>query len=250
MVNQTLNNSLYTNCKKFDGEFPTLKNNKRKLKKQAERLESSIQALAFRPHANDAKYGLLKFISVGDSDLKRASDVLVVAPVSFVGLTKSIREQFHEVTKPEIEFSLEIIVTSGKPKEEFLSKFGFHSLQQNALQDRHSLFHIAYQFYKIALNEEISYFKSRGHQYSPVVRKLQHISNLNKPDSPVIRLGKHQGYLSLTLGTLLKKATPEFYSKVIPRLVEGKTYPGNFPKSRKLVRVNGEMFPLGWVQLS
>lgn len=249
LIQQPLKQKLIQELHKFGKEFPRLQQNKKALAERAKELETSLHAIAFRPCANDARYDLLKLLFVSDSDAKRLSEVLVVAPVQSVGLQKRLPEQSHEVAKYGVEFSLELTITSGKPRDEFLTKFKFDQLHHDILRDRHALFKIAYQFYDKVLEEEISYFKSRGVQYSEVVAKLQQIKNLNAPDSPVIRLGKHQGYLSLTLGLLLKNQALDLYQKCVLPLIKGRINPQDFPKTRKLVELNGELFPLGWVQL-
>jgi CRISPR-associated protein Csm5 len=67
----------------------------------------------------------------------------------------------------------------------------------------------------------------------------------NKEDAPVMKLGQGSGFMATTIGLKLKKR-PELLEKV-KRSLRGKTYPYEFPKTRKII-VEEEV-PLGWVKL-
>lgn len=67
----------------------------------------------------------------------------------------------------------------------------------------------------------------------------------NEEDAPIMKLGQGSGFMATTIGLKLKKK-PEVLEKV-KRSLRGKTYPYEFPKTRKIIVE--QKLPLGWVQL-
>ena len=67
----------------------------------------------------------------------------------------------------------------------------------------------------------------------------------NEENAPVMKLGQGSGFMAMTIGLKLKKK-PEVLEKV-KRSLRGKTYPYEFPKTRKIIVE--QKLPLGWVQL-
>ena len=233
-----------------EGQFPSIGELKGALAERIQEIEEKIQARAFRPFARDAKYDLLKLLWLGDSEPGSPSEVLIASPVVFVGLEEDVSEirNYHEVLKPGQEFELDLRLPNGGFKPNFLQKFCFSSQQSNLVKDKSSLFQCVHEFYAEVLEEEIAYYSSLE-GFDRVLETLRDIKNQNTRDSPVIRLGKHEGFLSLTLGLMVKKESPELYQNVLVHATKGTSYSSNFPKTRKLARVNGKELPLGWVRL-
>ncbi len=76
----------------------------------------------------------------------------------------------------------------------------------------------------------------------------EQLKSKNTKGSPVLRLGHGSGYLATTIGLKLKRY-PNVFEKV-RRSLRGKSYPYEFPKTRKIVIENGKpAYPLGWVKL-
>ena len=67
----------------------------------------------------------------------------------------------------------------------------------------------------------------------------------NEENAPVMKVGQGSGFMAMTIGLKLKKR-PEVLEKV-KRSLRGKTYPYEFPKTRKIIIEQN--LPLGWVQL-
>ena len=223
--------------------------------------DEEIQQLAFRPFSREANYDLLRLLQVSDSELKEPSEALIAAPLIFIGLRRNISEaqNYHEVLKPEIEFNLDLKLQDDKFKPNFLDRFQFTSQQIKLVGSELSLFQCAYEFYDKVLKEEIlfhsktlqergisDYFKKA---HNSAINSLRDINAKNSPQTPLIRLGKHEGFLSLTLGLAIKDRNPEFYHNVLIHATKGTSYSFEFPKTRKLIRVGGKELPLGWVQL-
>lgn len=219
-------------------------------------LENSLQALALRATDKpDAKFDLLKFLSISDSDFKEPSSVLDLAGITLVSRRSSQRGgspqiQVCEVVKSGTEFTLTINLSSPRVIQEFLNRLNFEPPQKEQVSRLDAVFQAAYEFYQRVLDEEITFFQSV--REVQIVSQLKGIRQRSQPNSPVIRLGKHQGFLSTTLACLLKSQAPDFYNDLLRRFVAKRgTYLGGYPVSRKLVSVGqkGSYLSPGWVQL-
>lgn len=78
-----------------------------------------------------------------------------------------------------------------------------------------------------------------------ILNKLKKRRELVEKGFFVLRLGKHQGFLSTTINLLVKELAPEVYSEVYPNLVN-KGYKDKPNKSRKITYDNEFM---GWCVL-
>jgi len=128
-----------------------------------------------------------------------------------------------------------------------LDRLGFSDEQKQVVSDVRNLFRCCYEFSNRLLDEEIVY-----QQYSSKIKeRLNAIKNENKPDSPVIRIGKNEGYLSLTVGLIVKDKDRALYDNVLCHATKNTSYTGNFPKTRRIVNLgNGDVDTCGWVKLT
>jgi hypothetical protein len=71
------------------------------------------------------------------------------------------------------------------------------------------------------------------------VNQLEEIKKANNESSPVIRIGKHQGFISITLVGLIKKLGDETYGNYVEllKIMGRRIYPNNFPKTRKVLGI-------------
>ena len=113
-----------------------------------------------------------------------------------------------------------------------------------------------YQFSKDVIDEDIRFVDGcRGNGYRfPVAEVKAHLKNLtkqNKEKTPLIRLGKGQGFLSLTMALLIRRRAPEAYQKLIAVVQSDKNDPKRFPATRRLIAdSNGEYKFPGWIRAS
>ena len=129
-----------------------------------------------------------------------------------------------------------------------LDKLGFTPEQKLIVSDIENIFQCCYEFTDRLLQEEINYFTENRMQ--KIVTKLQHIKQQNKQDSPVIRIGKNEGYMSLTMGLLVKDKDKTLYDNVLCHATKNTSYSGNFPKTRRVVNLGeGDMDTCGWLKL-
>ena len=129
---------------------------------------------------------------------------------------------------------------------------GFSESQQKLI-NYPGLLSCCYEFSKKLLHEEIEYFEKQE-KYRTVVDELKEIEKQNSPQAPVIRIGKGQGYLSVTINMLIKEKDPDLYKDVVVHATKGTSYSLEFPKTRRIVAINQKdktrYYPLGWLKLT
>ena len=221
---------------------------KKALSERTKKIESKLQEFVFRGKSDDAKYDLLKFLHIGDSVLLNPSEVLCISYAEPFNISRKF-QVFYEYMLPDTEislteFKLELI-------SEKLKKTGLKEKQERLLKNLEAVFSSCFTFTKDLLNEEISFFEK--HNLNDVVDQLIQIEQKNDPKNPVIRIGKDEGYLSLTISLAVKKLMPDLYENILIHATKNISYDsshgGPLPKSRKLVKWDGRRFTSGWIQL-
>ncbi|MEW6616521.1 MAG: type III-A CRISPR-associated RAMP protein Csm5 [Thermodesulfobacteriota bacterium] len=215
---------------------------KKKLVDSMGKLEERLQAKLLRLDNNDAKYDLLKLLHIGDTDLKSPSQSLFISDVEVRG-TRPLKS-FQELCKKDQTFTCQGFKLDNN--KVILDKLGFTDEQKWVSSDVKNLSQCCYDFSNRLIDEELAY-----QQYPQKIKaRLVAIKNQNKPDSPVIRIGKNEGYLSLTVGLLVKERDKALYDKVLCHATKNTSYTGNFPKTRRIVNLeNGDVDTCGWVKL-
>lgn len=224
---------------------------KRKLVKETGKLEENMQTRLFRANKiEDAKYDLLKLLYIGDTETKTPNSCLFVSNVEVTGINRGF-SIFQEFLKEDQIFTCQGFKLGNDNKMTtnlILDKLGFGPEQKWIISDIKNLFQCCYEFTGRLLREEIDYFNHLNELQ--IVTKLRDIQRQNTPDSPVIRLGKNEGYFSLTMGLLVKDKDKTLYDSVLCHATKNTSYTGNFPKTRRIVNLsNNEQDTLGWVKL-
>lgn len=215
---------------------------KKKLVREMAKIEQALEDRLFRSKEKDMKYDFMKFLHIGDSELKEPSECLFVSDLRTLNISRRF-SVFQEFCKKDLLFTSDIRL---EYNEIILNKLGFREEQKRLISDIRNIFKCCYEFSKKMLDEEIAY------QPYPqqVIEKLNHIRQENNPNSPVIRIGKNQGYLSLTMGLVVKEKDKELYNKVLCHATKNTSYTNNFPKTRRIVSCGGNDFDTcGWVKL-
>ena len=218
---------------------------KKKLVDSMGKLEEVLQAKLLRADQNnDAKYDLLKLLCIGDSELKEPKDCLFISNLEVKGINRGF-PIFQELCKKDQIFTCQGFKLDSN--HTILDRLGFSDEQKQVVSDVRNLFRCCYEFSNRLLDEEIVY-----QQYSSKIKeRLNAIKNENKPDSPVIRIGKNEGYLSLTVGLIVKDKDRALYDNVLCHATKNTSYTGNFPKTRRIVNLgNGDVDTCGWVKLT
>lgn len=219
---------------------------KKKLTKEMGKIEDTLQNKLFRSiDKNDAKYDLLKLLHIGDTELKASSNCLFVSKFEVTGISRGF-PLFQELCKKDMVFACHGFKLENN--KTILDKLGFNSEQKPIVLDIKNLLNCCYVFTERLLLEEIDYFNKINNKQ--IVAKLQNIKQQNTLTSPVIRIGKNEGYLSLTMGLLVKDKDKALYDNVLCHATKNTSYTGTFPKTRRIVNLsNNEQDTLGWVKL-
>lgn len=247
-----LKDKLYKFRKRFNNELQRIPGQKgiqvseykKKLVKEMSKINEELQIRHLRANNHtDAKYDLLKMLYIGDTNLNEPSQCLFVSDIETKNIIRNFRV-FQELCKKGQIFTCQGFKLDNN--KIVLDKLGFSPDQIRIVSDIKNLFQCCYEFSSKLLDEELAY----RHFSTYVKDKLKAIKAENKPDSPVIRIGKNEGYLSLTLGLLVKERDKDLYDKVLCHATKNTSYTGNYPKTRKVVNLgNGDQDTCGWVKL-
>jgi len=231
------------------------KNKKNKLVERVKKIESQFQdkVLNSKIDMPDAKYDVMKFLQVGDSALLGLSDMAVAKtePFKMSNRFPIVCEYLRpDITVPLTSFKLD----DERSRDTKLDKMQFTARHKQLMTGLDSILACCHRFAADLLEEEIAYFTK--HDKANIVEHLRKIQRLNTPDVPVLRIGKDEGYTSLTVGLAVKKLMPDLYENVLIHATKNKSYDSSitrdnyyFPKSRKIVHWNGKEMTAGWVQL-
>lgn len=156
---------------------------------------------------------------------------------------------YYEYCKPETVFKFEDISVENIAVK--MNKLGFTVKQKDIVSNLETIFACCYDFSHDLLEEEINFYKTHGK--TSIADHLRSIAKVNTPDSPVVRIGKDQGFLSLTAGLLFKKEDPDLYEKVLIHATKSKSYDskhgGPLPKTRKIVNYGSDELTSGWIKI-
>ncbi len=175
----------------------------------------------------DAKYDLFKTLRVSDSLTREPSQVLYVDDVTILGSSKVFYDP-HELLKEGQEFELRIEVDEDYKK--VLKRF--HKNPYIDLINWEFLQESSYNFYRFLLAEEESFFERFS--IDGVRRDLRKVKEALSRGEFVVRIGKHQGFLSLTVMLLVKLGAKELYRKFYEKFISAPGKPVN--KTRKITK--------------
>lgn len=229
---------------------------KNKLVERVGEIESQLQDRIFNCNYEkpDAKYDVMKFFQVGDTNLLNAGSSLMVSYAEPFNMSKKFRI-YYEYLRPGTLLPLTSIkLEDEKSRTVKMNEMKFTEPHKQLMRDLNSILSCCQKFTSDLLEEEIAYYKKHGKKN--IIEHLQGIQKLNTIQSPVLRIGKDEGYTSLTIGLAVKKLMPELYENVLIHATKNKSYDSSitkddfyFPKSRKIVHWDGKELTPGWVQL-
>ena len=250
--NQFLNE--YRNCLNVK-DFRDERDRKKKIQKNFSHLEQRWESIVFRAGFEkvfdkdfrfaDAKKDILKILLISDSDLKNPNDVLNIKDITALGVSKHF-EELHELLKSGSNFVIDLRVSF---KEEYKEIFPetYKYLGMKKIREACSEFALS------MIESDIEYFNRtkeiKEDEKSKILEKLEKRKNLAKisPEKRyiILRIGKHQGFLSTTINLLVKEIAPELYSKAYEYLVH-RGY-SEFPNKSRKITIDSEL--LGWCVL-
>lgn len=224
---------------------------KTKLKDITERLEEQI----FRSKILKGLHSdWFKVIKISDSSLAHPEGCLFVS-IPYILSSRQEKGDFEEYLSPQTEFSCIISFGyAGRYLSEFKNKI---HMEKDWIQSPDVLIKkvlsYAYDFSNLILKKEKEYFKDKK-GYEEIIELIDKLEKENQPESPLVRIGKDTGYISHTVGYVLKEIDQDLAKKFFTLMKENiKQYerinPDNFPKTRKVVRYKGKMYLLGWIKI-
>jgi len=249
---------------KYSVEIDAVKNQKRPnkkikdvLNKEMGNLAQKMENLALKsPGKSDAKYDLLKYLYISDSALLAPDHSLCVSYATLFNPPRSRFRIYHEYCKPETVFKFEDISVDDNTAIK-MNKLRFTAEQKNIVSNLKNIFACCHDFSHDLLKEEITFYTTHGK--NNIADHLRNIAKVNTAESPVLRIGKDQGFLSLTMGLLfkkkepVKKKEPDLYENVLIHATKAKSYDssrgGPLPKTRKIVHYDGDELTSGWVKI-
>ncbi len=221
--NQKLKDELLNEIKKVDFQ--------KDVKKQVEKISKKFEEKVFSKGKDDGKLDFMKFISVSDTNTKNPQECLYITDVEIINTSRNFKE-LHEVLKNGQTFEFNLNILWNKLYEHYINL---------PFKDLKSLKEVCNEFAYDLINHEEEYFKTTKENLNFDFDKLK-----NTKDGFLLRIGKHQGFLSLTVGLILKNSDKELFGKMFEKIAK-KGYRNNPAKSRKLT-INKQ--PLGWVKLN
>ncbi|WP_297887980.1 type III-A CRISPR-associated RAMP protein Csm5 [Sulfurihydrogenibium sp.] len=209
------------------------------VKKQVEQISKDYEKRVFSKGKEDGKFDFMKFVSISDTNCKNPGDSLYITDVKVINTSKTFSE-LHEVLKKGQKFSFKIDILWNELYNQHTSM---------DIKDLNSLKNICNEFAFDLIQHEKEFYKNLEEKLNFDYDKLQNIK-----DGFLLRIGKHQGFLSLTVNLIVKQSDPILFGSIFEKIVEDyrnsrikKGYKNKPAKSRKLT-VNNE--PLGWVKVS
>ncbi len=172
---------------------------------------------------------MMTYFKVADSEPISTKNLEVRNTI--VTNSKNKIPEFAEVIKKDTEIKISI------EDKEFQEKLGKLDLKYKYLETIKNWKNVCYEFSKSIIEHEKEFFKKKG------LVKLQnfyeYLEKENRPEAPLLRIGKYKGKISQTL-VLLYETNKEKYGCLFGK------YKNPLPKTR---RITEDYLPLGWVKL-
>ncbi len=211
-------------------------------------IDVELQQRVFNRESGDAKYDVMKYLLVGDSILLDAKEALAVGYAKPFNMESRQFTLFNEYMRPGITVPLTFLsIEQKKSLKQKLEKMAFNDRQKNLVSSIDYLLECCFRFSSDLIQEEITYFSKHGK--NNIVEHLKEIEAANEATSPVLRIGKDEGFNSLTVGLAVKKIDIDLYKNALIHATKGKSYDLEFPKTRKIVHWNDRELTAGWVKL-
>jgi len=203
-----------------------------------------------RGSKDDAKFDFFKLVRISDT-LPLSTDLLQVELMQSLGTRRYTKTLVETLTEgSELTFGITVAEDIAEQQRWALEKLGLQRLVEWLSVSR--LLEASFHRSKEILEHEAVYFAD----YPRIRELLVQLRDMNRPDSPLLRLGAGQGFLGTTIDLRVKKNDQQLYEGAVREGVSfqrrWRREKGNFPKTRRVVTdARGEpMTLLGWVKLS
>lgn len=198
----------------------------------------------------DSLHKLTRFIQISDSnsvDLAKITNCLIIHQNPQITM-----DLFFEIIHTNVVFESRLKID----KNDLVLKEMAFPVDHSKILDLDYIKNCIYNFSEKVINEDLNYvnkLKSYNYRFSidDLKAHLEELKSKNRPQSPLLRIGKGQGFFSLTIAMLIKDLDPECYSKLIGVVQSNKNNPDNYPITRRIFHNGSDKYKFpGWIKLS
>lgn len=191
---------------------------------------------------------IMRFLHVSDSSTVNYPCIYDV----FTVMASNRGIEPNQIKKNAKSF-LETINPKSKLKFKVSNNFDSKKYSSLNINDKEHLIELdniktaAYEFSKAFINHEIEF--SEEYEINYLLKFYKKLEKRNKQSKPLLKVGGGSGFLATTIGLKVleyDKLNYSNYMEEVRKLIK-RTYPGLFPKSRKITETG--KYPLGWIQL-
>lgn len=198
---------------------------------------------------------VMRFLHIGDTNTKGASkishcQIIHSDPNIFMNL-------YYEILDTNIGFETDMQLDM---QEIIWKNIRFREESKKVL-DHKTLLQWIHDFSREILEEDFEFVNQldmkERYKFSinKIKAQLDDLVAQNTPEAPLLRIGKAQGFLSLTLAGLVKKYDrknrTQIYSKLLGVVQSEKNHPDFYPVTRRLIADSSGDYKLpGWIKIS
>jgi CRISPR-associated protein Csm5 len=212
-------------------------------KEELETVSERIENIAFRGGKRNAQYDILKLLKVSDTELAQPSEknMMVKIITLFYATSQSWKKQkliFSEVVLPGTQFEFNIDLSPGARK--LADVLDCHPIIKSVFLDSNDENATIRKIIELWKEAEKECIKLDPYLIPPEVKNSEMARRMQ--NQPVVRIGKHEGYLFTTVMALVKERDEKTFEKVFKLSVPKVSGIPN--KTRKLTMK--EKLPLGF----
>jgi len=206
--------------------------------------------LALSPSKDDTIHKLMRFLRISDSNAPAPSKITNCKIIHTN--SRITMDLFFEIIDTNVIFESDVGI---EYNDLAIKEIGFPS-KNAAILDLNYICKCIYNFSDRIIQEDIDYIENlpdTNYRFpvNEIKAQLNELKLRNRPDSPLLRIGKGQGFLSLTLALLIKDHDREIYSKLLGVVQSNKNNPDNYPITRRIFTDGTGKYKLpGWIKLS
>jgi CRISPR-associated protein Csm5 len=228
------------------------KEEKRKILDSISKIIENLEIEVFRANQKDAKYDLFKAVIISDSN-PLPYNTLYVDAIKVINSSRDLKS-YSEILKEGLRIKLDglidekialnglkkLAIFNEKLKNQNIEKVTWQFLKESAID-----------FYLSLIEKEKSYVENRISndnlkksllkQLEEIEENIRSVKNSSKILIP-LRIGQHQGYLSITIMQLIKEERPDIFNAIFK--VSAPKVRHELNKTRKVVESEGKF--LGW----
>jgi len=228
------------------------KEGKRKVLESISELIENLEREIFRANQEDAQYDLFKAITISDSDPISYNN-LYIDTIKVLNSSRDIKS-YSEILKEGLRIKIDgfidekialeglnkLTIFNEKFKNQNIEKVSWQFLKESAID-----------FYISLIDKEKNYVKNNVKDQELKNSLLRQLEKLEtwikeaKKSSKILiplRIGQHQGYLSITIMQLVKEERPDLFNAIFK--VSAPQVRHELNKTRKVVESEGKF--LGW----